>query len=67
MKKILLAAVMTMAFAAPTFAADVPEAPSSDAVKTGVKCFILPLLPECIEYWKAKADDAKAKMDEAMK
>ena len=67
MKKILLAAAMCAAFAAPpALAADMAAAPSSDDVKMGIKCLILPLLPDCIEYWKAKHEEAKAKWDEAM-
>ena len=65
MKKILLAAAMTIAFAAqPVMAADMGDSGSADDTNTLVKCVLLPLLPECIEFWKGKADEAAAKAEE---
>ena len=56
MKKMLLAAALISAAVAvpamPSFAADVPAAkPAIDA-----KCFVFPLLPDCVAAWSADAE-----------
>jgi hypothetical protein len=64
MKKILLVAAMAVAFAAPPAMAADPATGSADDTNMIVKCTILPLLPECIEFWTAKAEEAAAKAEE---
>jgi hypothetical protein len=62
MKKFLIVAALVAASAIPSVpvnAADMgtmADKPASPAL-----CFFLPLLPKCIEYWKEKGEDAKAK------
>ncbi|MEQ1771275.1 MAG: hypothetical protein ABL879_15710 [Devosia sp.] len=63
MKKILVAAAMVVAFATPHAMAADMAMPAGGDVKAGIKCFFLPLLPECVEYWKAKREEAKMKWE----
>jgi len=69
MKKILVAATLVAASfvpALPVAAADTVKAAMDDA-KANAICYVLPLLPKCISYWKGKADEAKADVEKAMK
>ena len=68
MKKILVAVALVAASlvpAVPASAADTVKTAVDDA-KANAICYVLPLLPKCIEYWKGKADEAKANVEKAM-
>jgi uncharacterized membrane protein len=64
MKKIMLAAAMCAAFAAQPAFADTLV--TNEKVSHVIKCTVLLLTPECIEFWKAHHEEDMAKW-EAMK
>lgn len=63
MKKIMLAVAMCATFAAPPAFADTLV--TNEKVSQHIKCSVLLLTPECIEYWKAHHEEEKAKWEAA--
>jgi hypothetical protein len=55
MKKILIVAALLAATAAPSYAATMAPPPPPPA--TPATCFFLPLVPGCLDLWKAKNDE----------
>ena len=67
MKKFLIVAALVAASAMPVVPAGAADM-GTMAEKTGghAICYLLPLLPKCVAYWKEKGEDMKAKMDAKM-
>jgi hypothetical protein len=65
MKKFLVVAALVAASMTPAMPVGAAEK-LTDREASPALCFFLPLLPQCIEYWKEKGDEAKGKVEEMM-
>jgi hypothetical protein len=65
MKKFLVVAAIVAASMTPAMPVGAAEK-LTDREAGPVLCFFLPLLPQCVEYWKEKGEEAKSKWDDAV-
>ena len=66
MKKMLVTVALVASMVLPAAAADMKTMAEEPVAGVPAYCYFLPLLPDCVTAWKAKADEEKAKWD-AMK
>jgi hypothetical protein len=66
MKKFLIVAALVAASAVPVMPASAADMGTTAKPEGHAICYLLPLLPKCVAYWKEKGEEVKAKWDAKM-